>query len=195
MSNIVRMQELSSIYRTNLRIKESPQSTVAHLISHTSSMQIKFIIAKEIVQLERVILSELDSLLYGPGKIGKEKPLAFWVCLCTLILSYKSHGIYLKADIMNPGIIPLAMHTFQPINLLSTDHSRLYDLAQHIYNNLTSIYDSLYKRTSPLTLDWRKPEVAELLGKDQKLIRLFCDIKTEMFWFRKYSLSYNLLLY
>ena len=51
----------------------------------------------------------------------------------------------------------------------------------------TSIYAALYKTTSPLTLDWRTEEVAEMLGKDEQLIQLFCNVKTEMYWFCKYQ--------
>lgn len=61
----------------------------------------------------------------------------------------------------------------------------MYGLAKHIYNTLTSIYSALYKTTSPLTFDWRKKEIfSEMLGGDSVLIQLFCDIKTEMYWFR-----------
>lgn len=52
---------------------------------------------------------------------------------------------------------------------------------------LTSTYAALYKTTSPLTLDWRSKEVANMMGNDPHLINLFCNIKTEMFWFRRYS--------
>jgi len=62
-------------------------------------------------------------------------------------------------------------------------------LIRHMYNMLTSVYAALYKTTSILTFDWRSKEVSEMLGHDGKLIQAFCDIKTEMFWFRK---SYNL---
>jgi hypothetical protein len=64
----------------------------------------------------------------------------------------------------------------------------MYGLAKHIYNTLTSIYSALYKTTSPLTFDWRKKDVfSEMLGGDPVLIQLFCDIKTEMYWFREAS--------
>jgi hypothetical protein len=68
----------------------------------------------------------------------------------------------------------------------STDDEKanLYGLTQHIFNTLTSIYGALYKTTSPLTLDWRIEEVAEMLGKDEELIKLFINVKTEMYWFR-----------
>lgn len=63
----------------------------------------------------------------------------------------------------------------------------LHNLARHLYNTLTAIYSALYRTTSPLTLDWRTDEISELLDKDPDLIRLFCDIKTEMYWFRMFS--------
>jgi hypothetical protein len=65
------------------------------------------------------------------------------------------------------------------------DDSNRFILTRHIYQTLTSIYASVFKTTSPLTLDWRTMEVSEMLGRDTELIRLFCDIKTEMFWFCK----------
>lgn len=43
----------------------------------------------------------------------------------------------------------------------------------------------MYKTMSPLTLDWRTEEVAEMLGHDTELINLFSIIKAEIFWFRK----------
>ncbi len=61
----------------------------------------------------------------------------------------------------------------------------LFGLAKHIYNALTSIYAALYKTTSPLTFDWRKEEYFEMLGNDLTLVKSFCNIKTEMYWFRK----------
>jgi hypothetical protein len=71
--------------------------------------------------------------------------------------------------------------------LTITESEKIYSLNQHLYNMLTSTYAALYKTTSPLTFDWRKEEVAFMLGNDAHLINLFCSIKTEMFWFRKYS--------
>ncbi len=64
-----------------------------------------------------------------------------------------------------------------------------YKLNQHLYNTLTSIYAALYKTTSPLTFDWRIEEIADMLGRDLQLVTLFCNIKTEMYWFREFSLA------
>jgi len=59
-----------------------------------------------------------------------------------------------------------------------------YGLAKQLYNMLTSIYAALFKTTSPLTFDWRTAEISEMLGRDPELIKSFCNIKTEMHWFR-----------
>jgi hypothetical protein len=61
----------------------------------------------------------------------------------------------------------------------------IHSLAKHLYHILTAIYSALYKTTSPLMLDWRRDEISDMLGNDAELIKLFCDIKTEMYWFRK----------
>ena len=71
-----------------------------------------------------------------------------------------------------------------PADNIDTEPQAYY-LARHIYNTLTAIYSALYRTTSPLTLDWREEEVARLLGNDPVLIKSFCNIKTELFWFRK----------
>jgi hypothetical protein len=84
----------------------------------------------------------------------------------------------MKADLLEAMSVPSSME----------EKGKLYSLTTHMFNTLTSIYAALYKTTSPLTLDWRTKEVAEMLGKDEQLIQLFCNVKTEMFWFRKYQI-------
>lgn len=76
------------------------------------------------------------------------------------------------------------MHQQYALMTMTGDY-KYYDLTRHIYNSLTAIYAALYRTTTPLTFDWRKDEIADLLGHDPTLIRMFSDIKTEMFWFRK----------
>jgi hypothetical protein len=70
------------------------------------------------------------------------------------------------------------------------DGQQIHSLTSHMYNALTSVYAALYRTTSPLTLDWRTEEVSKMLGGDAELIKLFSNIKTEMFWFRMY-LAYS----
>ena len=52
------------------------------------------LVSKEIVRLEFEILSEIDRRVSKTEGIGRQHPIAFWVCLWTLILSYKDHRIW-----------------------------------------------------------------------------------------------------
>jgi hypothetical protein len=56
---------------------------------------VRFLVSKEIVRLELEILSEIDRRVSKTEGIGRQHPIAFWVCLWTLILSYKDHRIWL----------------------------------------------------------------------------------------------------
>jgi hypothetical protein len=96
------MQELASIYRGNIRFKETLDSTETVSASAESWIQLRSIISKVVTQLETSILSEIDRLVYTSMNIPREEPLAFWICLWTLIFSYKSHVIYAKAIEENP---------------------------------------------------------------------------------------------
>jgi hypothetical protein len=69
-----------------------------------------------------------------------------------------------------------------------------FNLGKHIYNALISVYSALYKTTSPLTMDWRTKEVSEMMGNDHELIRLFCIIKTEIYWFCKQLITESIIL-
>jgi hypothetical protein len=161
------------IYRAMLTVKESLDSPHRKVTFHATTIQFKWLISRQIVQPEAEILSEIDRLVSSSDKIGRDKPIAFWVCLWTMLLSYKNHILYHKAGLYTHSDLAFA------------EEQQVYELCRHIFNNLISIYSALYKTTSPLALDWRTEEVSEMLGNDAELIRLFCDIKTEMFWFCK----------
>jgi hypothetical protein len=57
--------------------------------------QVRYLISKEIVRLEIEILSEIDRRALSTEGIGRQHPIAFWVCLWILILSYKDHRTWL----------------------------------------------------------------------------------------------------
>jgi len=59
-------------------------------------LQLRIIVSKAIIGLEVEILSRIDKLVYGCENIGRQNPLAIWVCLWILILSYKEHMILRK---------------------------------------------------------------------------------------------------
>jgi hypothetical protein len=46
--------------------------------------------------IEAEILAEIDKRVYGSEGIGRQNPIALWVCLWTLILSYKDQRIFLN---------------------------------------------------------------------------------------------------
>ena len=56
-------------------------------------LKLRHHIAKGIMDLET--FDELDRLLYGSDGIGRRNPLATWVCLWILVLSYKEHMAFI----------------------------------------------------------------------------------------------------
>ncbi|KAH9204311.1 hypothetical protein DL95DRAFT_471612 [Leptodontidium sp. 2 PMI_412] len=160
------IQQLFQMYRTMAFIKSSMQSSEKEMVSSTIFAQIRHLLVEELIPLEVQVFSALENLIYDKDGIGKENPLVTWACLWTLIFTYKEHMVFLK-----------------PLAELKLTREARYHLNQHIYNTLTSMYAALYKTTSPLTLDWRTAEISDMLGRDLELIRLFNDIKTEMYWF------------
>jgi hypothetical protein len=137
--------------------------------------------------MEACVLTEIDTMIKSKFGIGRQNPLAIFVALWNLILLYKEHMVFRKAACQDHGKPDFSLKPEFTLTLTETE--KLYDLNQHLYNMLTSIYAALYKTTSPLTLDWRKEEVASMLGNDSYLIGLFGIIKTEIFWSREFSLS------
>jgi hypothetical protein len=43
-----------------------------------------------LVEIEAEVLFEFERIIFGSGSIGKQNPVAIWVCLWLLILHYKS---------------------------------------------------------------------------------------------------------
>jgi len=91
------MQQLFALFRTGATMKHSLDSEDVRHISTAIAVQLKSIISKELVKVEIAVLSEVDKLVYGSETIGRQSPLAMWVCLWTLILSYKEHMVYANA--------------------------------------------------------------------------------------------------
>lgn len=169
----IQMKRLLAVFRSAANISTNLELKHWVLPSSWITAQLRLRIGQKITGLEVEILTELDYLLFGTDGLGKRNPLASWVCLWILILAYREHMSHLWHRHIN-GVI----------------WSRVtFYLASHVYDTLTSIYSALYKTTSPLTFDWRTDEISEMLGRDQDLIKAFCSIKTEMYWFRMCSTS------
>lgn len=175
------------MYQTMPWIKSSPSSQSGAFVSSTIRVQLRLPICKEILAIEADVLTEIDRMIQRKGGIGRQNPLAIWASLWILILSYKEHMVYTKAWSDQLGLGNFGFSSWIKDKLTLAEFEKLYNLNHHIYNMLTSTYAALYKTTSPLTLDWRSKEVADMMGNDAHLINLFCNIKTEMFWFRKCS--------
>jgi hypothetical protein len=181
------MQSLFALFRIGIGVKESLDSPNLNHVSSAMSTQLRYIISKEIVTVEVEVLAQIDKLVFGSETIGRQNPLVIWVCLWTLILSYKDHMVYTDAFYVRGKYEPTTVATRLSASNLLIERHKFYGLTRHIYNSLTAIYAALYKTTSPLTFDWRTEEIARIMGNDPVLIELFCNIKTEMFWFRKFS--------
>ncbi|KAE9376545.1 hypothetical protein N431DRAFT_501388 [Stipitochalara longipes BDJ] len=167
----LKLQHLLHIYRVLPSIKSSPSCKDSELVSNFIWLQIRLPICMAIRATETYVLAETDKLVEKKIGIGRENPLAAWAILWILILAYKELMIFRKGCCRDDD----------------TGSERIYLLSQHLYNMLTSMYAALYKTTSPLTLDWRSKDIAAMLGNDASLITLFCNIKTEMFWFQAHT--------
>ncbi|PVH78343.1 hypothetical protein DL98DRAFT_656220 [Cadophora sp. DSE1049] len=178
LSKITRLQLLFGLYPVIPSAVSTPERTEGELASLTISAQIRFLVCEELRSVETQVCSALDRLVYDQVNIGRQNPLAVWACLWTLLFIYKNHMIYTRSTLPEYDISPMI-------------HASRFQLNQHLYNTLTSMYAALYNSTSPLTLDWRTEEISALLDRDPELIKLFCNIKTEMFWF--YAVKDSLL--
>jgi hypothetical protein len=186
----VKLQRLFNIYRSLPVIKSAPCTNDGDgdgdIVSTAIWLQLRLPIGKGIKATETDVLTEIDRMIQSKSGIGRQNPLATWAALWVLVLSYKDYMIFCKAwrygqDSGNLDSFPRP----NKFRLTISEGEKIYNLNEHLYNMLTSIYAALYKTTSPLTLDWRSNEVAVMLGNDSQIINLFCNIKTEMFWFRK----------
>ena len=173
--------------------KPTLDSSVSELVSTTMYAQLRLVVYEELIPLEAQIFVALERVVYGQNGIGKQNPIAVWACLWTLIFTYKEHMVFTKplAQMKQMSMSLNRSHIQRTRAILTNLHLEedRYHLNRHLYNTLTSMYAALYKTTSPLTFDWRTAEISDMLGTDQQLIRLFNNIKTEMYWFRKLRCS------
>jgi hypothetical protein len=81
-------------------------------VSSAIRMQLRIPICKAIKISETYVLLEIDRMIQGKAGIGKQNPLATWVVLWILILSYKEYMIFCKASCSDdhgtfgPGPLP-----------------------------------------------------------------------------------------
>jgi hypothetical protein len=81
-------------------------------VSSAIRMQLRLPICKAIKISETYVLSEIDRMIQSKAGIGRQNPLATWVALWILILSYKEYMIFCKASYshdhgtFDPGPVP-----------------------------------------------------------------------------------------
>jgi hypothetical protein len=89
------MKRLLSLYRRAAFIKSTPDDPESPIVPSWMNVQLRHHIGKGIVDLEAEIFDEFDRLLYGSEGIGRRNPLATWVCLWILVLSYKEQMAFI----------------------------------------------------------------------------------------------------
>jgi hypothetical protein len=105
------MQRLFALFRTGTAVKDSLDSQFNNYPSAAMSTQLKYIISKELVVVEVEVLAQIDKIVFGSETIGRQNPLAIWVCLWTLILSYKDHMVYTRAFFVSGKLKPTILGT------------------------------------------------------------------------------------
>ena len=182
LKSALRLRYLFGIYRAGPVMKDLAGNGKIELASTATYLQLRLVAARAIIQLEAEVLANIDKFAFGSETIGRRYPLATWLCLWVLLLSYKDHMVYMKA--LSPEVRGNDAQYTWTTDFPEAEIRSAYALTCHLYNAVTSIFAALYKTTSPLTLDWRTGEVAAMLGHDSDLIKSFSNVKTEIYWFR-----------
>jgi hypothetical protein len=84
------MKSLYGIYRPSAIIKEYRDSPEFEWAPTPMVVALDDRIRKALVEVEAEVLFEFERIIFGVGGIGKQNPLAVWVCLWLLILHYNS---------------------------------------------------------------------------------------------------------
>jgi hypothetical protein len=159
MRKVVRMAYLHGIWYSDLPRPRDSSQQFHQYVSNAVHRQIGVIVARGIVEAEIEILSLLQKYIFDKRGPGRRNMLPIWTCLWILILIYRE-------------------------TLSCYDNSgregQLYQLAQHMYNMLVSIYSGLFRPSSPLWLNWLRDDVYELFGRDWRLIEAMGTLKTEI---------------
>lgn len=127
LSSITRLQLLFGMYRIIPCTIGTPETDEGELASFTMTAQIRLLVCKELRSMETQVFSALDNLVYDQVNIGRENPLAVWACLWTLLFIYKDHMTYTRSTLPEYDISPMI-------------HASSFQLNQHLYNTLTSVY-------------------------------------------------------
>jgi len=180
---IDRLNSLFNVFRRAAHMSFEGDDHQFHYASSRMDLQVKYIVGQGILTLEAEILKNVDKLLFTKG-INCENPLATRTCLWLLILTYKEqmsyiYFHYLCDDRVSVGTMLKSSAKISQISILYLDRQN---------TSLTRLlrFMQLYSRQLPhshLTGALKKSQ--ECLETTLNLVKLFCNIKTEMFWFRE----------
>lgn len=126
--------------------------------------------------LEREILSELETVVFGTSGIGSSNGIALWTSLWCLILMYRKLVRTYVAFRRFPCHVPKEYSGFPETKL---------QMGTNFYPYMVSIYAALFRSTTPLYTDFRVAANQHLLCNDEDLIQAFMNLRTESFYFRK----------
>lgn len=131
----------------------------SHMFAPEAVRKQNLVIAtKGIGDLEMDILALLQRLVFDSKGPGQRTMLPLWTCLWLLILIYRRTREILR---IWKGFQRLA-------------------LATQLCDMLITIYSRLFRPSSSLCLDWLKPHIYELYGKDWRVTEAVGSLKTDM---------------
>ncbi|KAE9377782.1 hypothetical protein N431DRAFT_478944 [Stipitochalara longipes BDJ] len=159
MRTVVRMTCLHGIWCSDLPRPRDSRQPFHQYASNAVCRQIRVIVARGIVDTEVEILSLLQKYVFGKKGPGRGNMLPIWTCLWLLILMYRETLFYYD----NSG-----------------REGDFYQLAQHMYNMLVSLYSALFRPSSPLWLNWLRDDIYELFGRDWRIMEAMGTLKTEI---------------
>lgn len=89
---------LFDMYQATPILKPSLETDAGDYASHAIFIQLRFVLSRVIAKQEFEVLYEIERLSKGTGLAGRDTPIAIWISLWTLMLSYEEQMIYLKAS-------------------------------------------------------------------------------------------------
>jgi hypothetical protein len=82
------------MWRRAGRYSDRPEYINTKFVPSWINFQLRHRLCTAINDLEYQILKKMDQLLYGSQGIGRQNPLATWICLWILLLAYKDQMLF-----------------------------------------------------------------------------------------------------
>lgn len=161
----MRLSALHGIWCRALTLAQEGREQPRKFASQAVHTQLAVIITTGIADLEKEILSALQTLLFNTKGPGKSNMLPIWTCLWLLVLTYRQtvHSLYAEKH----------------------KQEGLPELAKQMYDMLVSIYSALFRPSSPMSRNWLTDK--EVFGNGIELMASAGTLKTEFNLFRKFE--------